>query len=142
MNVVSYGSNSRILPPFYGDRSIIQQFDTQFNKYLDSVSLYITVFPNISRDYFIKLIIIDGDQNICFTKDVYMGDVQKTGYFKIDIKIELLRNKLYYLCLDSLEQGNQKNYICLSIGYRKKMMNLFLNNKFSVGQLCCNFNFK
>ena len=139
---MQYGSNSKILPPFYGDKSIIQQFSTEYNKYLDNIELFINVFPNINRDYTIKVIIIDQQENIYFTKDVYMGDVQKTGYFKISTKIDVLRNKLYYLCLDSYQQGSQNNYICFSIGYRKRMMNLFLNNKFSVGQLCCNFNFK
>lgn len=141
MNTIIYGSKDKLIGQFYSDKSIIQQFSAQLNNYLQSIQPYIHIYDNVSRDYVIKFIIIDKDQNLLFAKDLYLGDIEKSGFYKIKTNIDLQVNQQYYLCIDSYQSGNNLNYAGFYIGYRKKLMNFFINNNFSLGQLYCKFNF-
>lgn len=140
MNTIIYGSKQKLISQFHSDKSIIQQFSTLNNNFLLSVEIYFQIFKNIKRDYTLKCIIIDKNQNLLFAKDLYLGDVYESGFFKINTNINLQRNNQYYLCIDSYQSGNSLNYIGLYIGYRKRLMNFFINNNFSLGQLYCKFN--
>lgn len=142
MNTIEYGSKSKLIGQFYGGKNLIQQFSTQLNTYLDSIQLFFYIYPNIQRDYSINVMIIDKEQNLYFSKKIWLGDVQKSGFYKILANVQLQMYQEYYLCIDSFQQGNNLNYVGLYIGYRKKFMNFFIDNKFSVGQLYCNFNYK
>ena len=141
MNTIIYGSKQKLLSQFYSDKSIIQQFSTQWNTFLDSIEIYLNISQNVNRDYNVKFIIIDSEQNLLFTKNVYMGDVFESGFYKIKTSLQLQMHKEYYLCIDSYQQGNNLNYVGFYIGYRKKMLNFFINNNFSIGQLYCKFNY-
>lgn len=141
MNTIVYGNKEKLIGQFYFDKSIIQQFSSQFNNYLQSIQPYIHIYDNINRDYTVRFIIIDKNQNLLFTKDLYLGDVYCSGFYKIKTNIELEVNQQYYLCIDSYQNGNNFNYVGFYIGYRKKLMNFFINNNFSLGELYCKFNF-
>lgn len=141
MNTIVYGNKEKLIGQFYSDKSIIQQFSSQFNNYLQSIQPYIHIYDKINRDYTVRFIIIDKNQNLLFTKDLYLGDVYSSGFYKIKTNIELEVNQQYYLCIDSYQNGNNFNYVGFYIGYRKKLMNFFINNNFSLGELYCKFNF-
>lgn len=141
MNTIVYGNKEKLIGQFYSDKSIIQQFSSQFNNYLQSIQPYIHIYDKINRDYTVRFIIIDKNQNLLFTKDLYLGDVYGSGFYKIKTNIELEVNQQYYLCIDSYQNGNNLNYVGFYIGYRKKLMNFFINNNFSLGELYCKFNF-
>lgn len=140
--IIQYGSNSKITSPFFGDTNIIQQFLTKDFSYIEYIGLYININKNLSHDLIIKMIIADQQQNVFFTKDLNMSDVYNTGYFKIPIQISLKENKNYFLCLDSYGSGSINNNVSFSVGYREKMLNLFINNNFSLCQLCFQICFK
>lgn len=142
MNVISYGGKNKLLGQFFGDKSVIQQFSTQFNNFLQSVQIYFHVYNNKNRDYYINVLIIDSQENVYFTKKLYLGELQKSGFFRINTNLELNMNQQYYLCIDSYGQGNLNNCVGVYMGYRKKFKNFFINNNFSIGQLYCNFNFR
>lgn len=142
MNTIVYGSKQKLLGQFHSDKSIIQQFSAELNTCLQSVQPYIHIYDNVNRDYVIRIIIIDKNENLLFTKQLYLGDVCQSGFYKINTNIKLQVNQQYYLCIDSYESGNSLNYVGFYIGYRRKLMNFFINNNFSLGQLYCKFNFK
>lgn len=142
MNTVVYGQKKKLIGQFYSDKSIIQQFTPKLNNYLQSIQPYIHIYENKNRDYSLKFIIIDKNQNLLFATELYCGDVFQSGFYKIKTNLYLDVNQQYYLCIDSYQKGDNHNYVGFYIGYRKKLMNFFINNNFSLGQLYCKFNFQ
>lgn len=136
---IQYGDKQKLLNPFYGDSSIIQQFNIGNYVFLQSLSLFIH-FNNCNHNYAIQMVIVDQQQNLYFNKQLNLVDVKNNDdFFEIPINIKLVKNNRYFLCLDSYGNGNINNNISFYVGYRKKMMNFFINNKFSLGQLYCKF---
>lgn len=135
-NYIQYGDLVKATQPFFGDSSIIQQFSLQNYNILSSILLYVGLNKKCSHDLSIQIIIVDEEQNVYFTKQFCLSDVFSDGYYEIPINISLNNDKNYFLCIDSYGRGDVNNNVCFYLGYRKKMMNFFLNNKFSLGQLC------
>lgn len=134
-NIIQYGKKLKKTAPFFGDSSIIQQFSLQGNNILQKISIYVELNDKCNHDYYSKIIIVDQQQNLYFTKQFYFGDVYQSNFYDIVTNLKLDNKKNYFLCIDSYGSGSQNNNVSFFVGYRKKMMNFFINNKFSVGQL-------
>lgn len=135
-NYIQYGGLSKATQPFYGDNSIIQQFSLQGYSFLSSVLLYIGLNKNSNHDFPIQILIVDEQENIYCKKQFSLQNVFSNDYYEIPMNVKLDNSKNYFLCIDSYGHGDVNNNVCFYLGYRKKMMNFFLNNKFSLGQLC------
>ena len=134
--IIEYGDRKKILSPFFGQYSIIQQFSMDNKKMLQKIFLYIHLNEKKEHSLVVKLIITDQQENIYVVKQIDMSNILTSDYLQIPIGIKLDPQKNYFLCLDSYGQGDTNNNISFCVGYRKKMMNFFINNKFSLGQLC------
>lgn len=140
-NIIQYGQKLKKTVPFFGDLNIIQQFSIGKYQFLQKLYLYIAL-NNCNHDYKIKTIIVDQEQNLYFTKQIYLGDVFTSDFYQITVNTKLQSDKNYFLCLDSYGNGDLNNNVSFYLGYRKHMMNFFFNNQFSLGQLYFKMNVK
>ena len=140
INTVKYGSDLKLLRPFIQNSSIVQSFCAYYNN-LHSIDLFFYLYPNKKHDYEIQVNVIDDKEDIFFNKKIQLNNLYKTGYFSIGTDIYLTKNKIYFLCLNSLG-GDVFNKVSFTTGYRKKMEQLFVNGNESFGQLCFNLNYE